>query len=149
MTAFSAQAPELEAKMDAILGKLKLVEEGHAEGDAPARVGGRARRADLARQRARAVRREARRAPERPERLSADVDRKLEEQLARRAELDTLKAACDGLAAQMVDAQHKLEAVRTLQTSLVPLVAEVNKLQGRTSAPPRRGWPTPSSAKAR
>src|SRR5262249_41843244 len=28
LTAFSAQAPELEAKMDAILGKLKLVEEG-------------------------------------------------------------------------------------------------------------------------
>ena len=28
MTAFSSQAPELEAKMDAILGKLKLVEDG-------------------------------------------------------------------------------------------------------------------------
>ena len=69
--------------------------------------------------------------------LSADVDRKLEEQLARRAELDTLKTACDGLAAQMIDAQHKLEAVRALENTLVPLVAEVNKL--RTEIGTRRG----------
>jgi hypothetical protein len=43
--------------------------------------------------------------------LSGDVDRKLEEQLARRTELETLKTSVDGLAAQMVDAQHKLDAV--------------------------------------
>src|SRR5260370_40422719 len=70
--------------------------------------------------------------------LSADVDRKLEDQLARRTELETLKAQCDGLAAQMVDAQHKLEAVRTLQAGLVPLVAEVAKLKTEIGAAERR-----------
>jgi len=61
--------------------------------------------------------------------VSADVDRKLEDQLVRRAELETLKAACDGLAEQMVDAQNKLVEVRGLQTRLVPLVAEINSLR--------------------
>src|SRR5262249_10964115 len=54
---------------------------------------------------------------------------KLQEQLARRAELDTLKTACDGLAQQMIDAQQKLESVRQLQQRLVPLVAELNALR--------------------
>src|SRR6185436_18565516 len=38
----------------------------------------------------------------------------------------------------MVDAQHKLDAVRALQTSLVPLVAEVTKLKGEISAAEKR-----------
>ena len=48
---------------------------------------------------------------------------------------------CDGLAAQMVDAQHKLDAVRTLQGSLVPLVAGVKQAEGgdyRGGEAPRR-----------
>ena len=61
--------------------------------------------------------------------ISAEVDRKLEEQLARRVELDTLKVACEGMAAQLVDAQHQLEDVRTLGRTLVPLVADVNQLR--------------------
>ena len=70
--------------------------------------------------------------------LSADVDRKLEDQLARRTELETLKTQCDGLAAQMADAQHKLEAVRTLQARLLPLVAEVAKLKTEIGAAEKR-----------
>ena len=66
--------------------------------------------------------------------ISAEVDRKLEEQLARRVELDTLKVACEGMAAQLVDAQHQLEDVRTLGRTLVPLVADVNQLRTDVSA---------------
>src|SRR5262249_38903909 len=61
--------------------------------------------------------------------VSADVDHKLREQLARRSELETLKATVDGLSAQVDDAGQKLEAVRALQTSLVPLVEEVSHLK--------------------
>src|SRR6185436_17030918 len=69
-----------------------------------------------------------------PNALSGDVDRKLEDELARRVELETLKAACDGLEAQMVDAQHKLDGVRTLQTTFAPLVGEVTKLRAEIGA---------------
>jgi len=129
MTAMSAQAPELEAKMDAILGKLKLVEEGTqkatrlhesvAELDAQiSRVSARLPFVEQLEGRLNGL-----------NTLSADVDQKLEDQLARRTELEALKTACDGVIAQMVDAQHKLEAVGALQNKLVPLVAEVNKLK--------------------
>jgi hypothetical protein len=62
------------------------------------------------------------------------VDARLASQLARQAELDTLKTACDGLAAQAADAQLKLEGVRALQQRLVPLVAEMNTLQSNVAA---------------
>ena len=110
MTAFAARAPELEAQDGRHPRQAEAGRGGHAEGDAAARIGGRARRADLARQRARAVRREARRPPERPER--AQRRRRPEARRAARAARrarDAARRACDGLGAQMVDAQHKLE----------------------------------------
>src|SRR5207248_6270807 len=111
MTAFASQTPELEAKMDGILGKLTLVEQGTqkatrlhesvAELDAQiSRVSARLPFVEKFEVRLNGL-----------NTLSAEVDHKLEEQLARRTELETLKAQCDGLAAQMVDAQHKLDAV--------------------------------------
>src|SRR5262249_3244421 len=134
MTAFASQTPELEAKMDAILGKLKLVDEGAekatrlhetvAELDAQlSRVSARVPFVEKLETRLNGL-----------NALSADVDQKLADQLARRAELDTLKTALDGVAAQMVDTQHKLEAVRRLETTLVPLVAEVNRLRTEITA---------------
>ncbi len=66
--------------------------------------------------------------------MSTDVDARLESQLARRAELDTLKAVCDGLGEQIADTQHKLEAVRALQASLTPLVSQVDTLQTAITA---------------
>src|SRR6185436_19070280 len=138
MTAFSTLAPELEAKMDAITGKLKLVEDGTqkatrlhesvAELDAQiSRVSARVPFVEKLEGRLNGL-----------NDLSADVDRKVEEQLLRRVELETLKAACDGLAAQMVDAQHKLDGVRALQTTLVPLIAEVTKLRADIGASEKR-----------
>ena len=97
MTGFSARTPELEAKLDAIAAKLKLVEEGTqkatrlhesvAELDAQiARVSARVPFVEKLEARINAL-----------NTTTADVDRKLEEQLTRRAELDALKVACDGL----------------------------------------------------
>ncbi len=136
MTAFSGQAPELESRMNAILGKLKFVDEGTqkatrlhesvAELDAQlSRVTARVPFVETLELRLNGL-----------NEVSADVDRKLEDQLARRTELETLKGACDGLAAQMVDAQHKLDGVRTLQAGLLPLVG-AQRAQDRNRA--RRG----------
>jgi chromosome segregation ATPase len=57
------------------------------------------------------------------------VDRKISDQLARRGELESLAATIEGIAAQTIDAQHKLEAVRTLEGQLVPLVEQLEALR--------------------
>jgi chromosome segregation ATPase len=61
--------------------------------------------------------------------LSASVDKKLDEQLARRAEVDSLKSLCDGLGLQLSDTQQKLDAVSGLQQKLLPLTAQVATLK--------------------
>ena len=61
--------------------------------------------------------------------LSADVDRRLSDQLARRAELESLNVQCDGLAAQMTDAQQKLGAVNAAQAELNPMIDRLSMLQ--------------------
>ena len=61
--------------------------------------------------------------------LSADVDRRLSDQLARRAELESLNVQCDGLSAQMTDAQHKLAAVNAAQAELTPTIDRLSALQ--------------------
>ena len=138
MTAFATLAPELEAKMDAITGKLELIEDGTrkaaslhesvAELDARiSRVSARVPFVEQLEGRLNSL-----------NVLSSDVDGKLEDQLARRVELETLKAACDGLKAQMVDAQPTLDGVRDLQTTLVPLVAEVTRLRADIGAAEKR-----------
>src|SRR5262249_40841883 len=129
MTALSTRAPELEAKMDAILGKMAPVEEATAKAtrlnesvvELDAQIGRVSARVPFVEKFE--TRLDGLNA------LSAEVDRKLTEQLARRTELETLRAQCDGLAEQMVDAQSKLESVRQLQQRLVPLVAELNHLR--------------------
>ena len=124
--------------MDAITGKLKLVEEGTqkatrlhesvSELDAQiSRVSARLPFVEKLENRLNGL-----------NTLSGDVDRKLEEQLIRRAELETLKSFVDGLAMQMVDAQHKLDAVRSLQSALLPLVAQVSNLKSEIGAAEQR-----------
>ena len=110
MTAFSARAPELEAKMDAILGKMKLVEEGTQKAtrlnESVAELDAQMSRV----MRTRAVRREAGNPARRPQCAQrAKSIASSTEQLARRTELETLKAALDGVGEQTIDAQHKLE----------------------------------------
>src|SRR5262249_54403355 len=61
--------------------------------------------------------------------LSSDIDLKVQDQLNRRADVEALRAACDSLTAQLVDAELKLQGVRALQVRLVPLVGELNGLR--------------------
>jgi chromosome segregation ATPase len=61
--------------------------------------------------------------------LSADVDRRLSDQLARRAEVENLNVLCDGVAAHVTDAQQKLTAVNAAQARLEPAMAQISALQ--------------------
>jgi DNA repair ATPase RecN len=59
----------------------------------------------------------------------SEVDKKIYEQLARRAEVDSLKSLCDGLGLQLSDTQQKLDAVSGLQQKLLPLTAQIATLK--------------------
>ena len=61
--------------------------------------------------------------------LSTEIDRRLDQQLELRNEFDKLQTASDGVMSQIVDAQHKLEALNALQTRFVPLVEQVRALK--------------------
>ncbi len=129
MTAFSTRAPELEARLEAVLGKMALVEEGTQKAT---RLGESVSALDAQLNRVAARLQFVEKLETRLNglnELSAEVDRKFADQLARQGELDTLKSSCDGLAAQMVDAQHKLESVSVLQTKLLPMTDRVHTLQ--------------------
>ena len=131
LTSFKARTPELEATMDAILGKLTLVDEGTKQAtklgevasdlDAQlTRVTGRIQFVEKLEGRMNTL-----------HSVTVEVDRKLAEQLARRADLDTLKTQCDGVIAQMLDAHQKIEAVGALQTKILPMSNRLSVLQDR------------------
>ncbi|HEU4938889.1 MAG TPA: hypothetical protein VFT39_20710 [Vicinamibacterales bacterium] len=61
--------------------------------------------------------------------LSSDVDRRLSDQLAARAELESLNVVCDGIAAQVRDAQQKITAVNAARTELEPAIDRLARLQ--------------------
>ena len=63
--------------------------------------------------------------------VASEVDRKLATQLERRAELDALKTQCDGVIAQMMDSQQKVDAVLASQTKLAPLDIRMSILEDR------------------
>jgi len=102
MTAFMTRTPQLEATMDAINAKLGVVDEGTKKAT---RLGEVAAELDsqLTRVSARgAICGKLEGRVNSLHVMTADVDRKLGEQLARRAELDMLKSQCDGILAQML-----------------------------------------------
>jgi chromosome segregation ATPase len=123
LAAFATHAPALEAKIEAILAQMGVVEEGTqkatrlneavAELDAHiTRMSARVPLIEKLEERLNGL-----------NAVSSEVDQKLATQLARRAELDTLKVACDDLAAQM-NAQQNFE-----ESARVPVVAEFNALR--------------------
>ena len=59
------------------------------------------------------------------------MDRKLEEQLGRRADVESLKSLCDGLSLQVSDAQQKIDAIGAVQHKLLPITAQVAVLKGQ------------------
>jgi len=129
MTAISTHAPELEAKFDTILGKIlvldratekaTLLERSMSELDGQlSRLEARASVVEKIETRLNGL-----------NTLSTEIDRRLDQQLERRHEFDKLQTASDGVMSQVVDAQHKLEALNALQARFVPLVEQVRALK--------------------
>jgi chromosome segregation ATPase len=124
-----SRTPEIESRLDAVLGKLSLVDEGSqaaarlgevtAELDAQlTRVGSRLQFVEKLEERVNGL-----------HVVTTDVERKLADQLARRAEVEGLKSLCDTLGAQISDAQLKLDGVSALQSRLLPITSQVATLQ--------------------
>ncbi len=63
--------------------------------------------------------------------LSVPVDKRLEEQIARRNEVEALKNDCDGLGVRVGDAHQKLQAVSSLQHKLLPITTQVASLRSQ------------------
>ena len=120
LTLFRAETPGLEATMDSILGKLSHVDDGTkavarlgdlATGleDQLTRVSSRVQLVDGLEGRLTEL-----------QAISVEVDRKLGEQLGRRAELDIVKVHLDAVVEQMVSAWHQLENIDAAQRKLLP-----------------------------
>ncbi len=128
---FSVGVPELEAKMEAITGKLAVVDEGAQKAANLVAIAD-----DLDRQMSRLANHQqfVERIEGRLNTLNAltvEVDRKLDDQIARRGEVEALRSLCDGVGIQVTDAQQKLEAVGALQNKLLPLTAQHAMLKGQ------------------
>ena len=131
LTTFSVGVPELQAKLEAITGKLALVDEGTQKAANLVAIAD-----DLDRQMGRLASHQQ--FVERVEgrlntlnTLTTEVDKKLDEQIDRRREAESLKSLCDGIGLQVTDAQQKLEAVNALQNKLLPLTAQHAMLKGQ------------------
>ena len=122
------RTPDIEARLDGVLGKLALVDEGNQSaahlgalaGDLEvqvARVGARLQFVERLEERVNGL-----------QVVTADVERKLAEQLARRSEVESLKNLCDTLGTQVIDAQQKLDGVASLQGRLLPITSQVATL---------------------
>ena len=129
MTALSARTPELEATVDGILAKMSLVESASQQAVSlkelmstldgqVARLEARASLVDTLEGRLNGL-----------NTLSNEIDRRLEQQLERRTEFDRLKIASDGIAAQIADAQHKVETLNALQARFLPIIEHVRALE--------------------
>jgi chromosome segregation ATPase len=125
---FLSRTPDLEARLDAVLGKMERVDEGS---QAAARLAEVASELDAQLTRVSARMQFVEKLDERVNglhKVTTEVDHKLVEQLERKAELDGLRNTCDTLSTQVVDAQQKLEGVAALQGRLLPLAAQVTAL---------------------
>ncbi len=128
-TTLLSRTPELESKMDAVLSKMSIVEEGTKSAT---RLGELAAELDAQLTRVGARLQFIEKLEGRINNLhvvTSDVDRKLAEQLARRNEVEGLKSQCDTLGTQVVDVQQKLDGVAAMQARLAPITSQVATLQ--------------------
>jgi chromosome segregation ATPase len=123
---------EIEARQDALLARMTLVEEGSKpslqmaalEAELQAQLGRVEERLDfIAKLEQRFTRMQS---------VASDIERRLGEQVRRRAEVDNLKALADTLVDQMVQAHVKLDALTTEQEAAqqraMPLAEEMRAL---------------------
>ena len=127
-SAMIGRTPEIEARLEAMLGKMALLEEGNESHrrlglltsglDAELmRMGGRMQFVEKVEERMNAL-----------YALSTQVEHKVAEQATRRAEIEGLAQHCDSLGTQITYAQQQLEGVLAQQGRLLPLAAEVSAL---------------------
>ncbi len=119
---------ELEARQDAVLGKMTLVDEGSVSARHLSML-----ESELVAQVARVETRlefidGLERRVGNVQSVIADVERRLSAQLHRRSEVESLKVLCDTLLAQLVEAQPRLEEMATLQGRLLPVASQVASL---------------------
>src|SRR5262249_21818462 len=125
VTGFSATTPQLDSKIDAVLANVGKVEDGirtMARADQLAQeldvklaqLGARMQFIERVEERANAL-----------NALSVDVDRRMQDQLTRRADLECVKVQCDGVSASILDAEQKLGAVSSSQAKVLQLAADL------------------------
>ena len=127
--AFRRQIPVLDSKMDAITSKLSVVEEGTQKAATLVAVA-----EDLDRQMTRTgghqqLVEEVEARLNTLNTLSTDVDALMQEQLGRRADFESLKSLCDGLAIQVADARQQADGIGATQKKLLPLTTRVVELK--------------------
>jgi chromosome segregation ATPase len=129
MTAVSARAPELEATVDGILARVSLVEGASQRAvrleELLSTVDGQVARLEARASLVETIERRLNGLNA----LSTEIDRKLEQQLDRRTDVDRLKIAADGIAAQIADAHHRIEALNALQARFLPIAERVRALE--------------------
>ena len=138
MTAFMVRTPQLDATLNAINGKLALVDQGMKQttrlGELAGELDARVNRLSA---RTQSVEKLEARIDDLHD-LTTVVDGKLAEQLARRTELDTLKSQCETVLAQTLDAQQQIEAVSARQRKLLPVTGRLSALEGQIEKTKRR-----------
>jgi chromosome segregation ATPase len=129
MSAFAVQVPELDARMNAIKSKLSIVDEGTAKAANLVAIAD-----DLDRQTARLSGHQA--FLERVETrlnalnvLTADVDKRLDEQTRRRGEVESLRNLCESVGIEVTDIRQKLDGIDQTQTKLLPITAQIASLK--------------------
>jgi len=128
---------DVEARQDAVLGKMTLADEGslsarhlgELEAELQAQVARVESKLDF-------VERLEQRVGQ-VQTVLSDIERRLNQQLQRRAEVESLKVLCDTLLAQMVEAQPRLEEMSALQQRLLPMATQVSTLSQALEASQR------------
>jgi chromosome segregation ATPase len=134
MAAISTRAPELEAKVEAVVDMMSIVENASHKASGlqelmtaldgqVARLEARAALVEGLETRLNGL-----------NTLSADIDRRLAQQFERRADFDIMKTASDGVVAQIADAHHRIDALNAVQARFTPLVDQVRALETEIAA---------------
>ena len=133
MNEFSAEVPELQARMDGVVGRMGVLEEANRKADALATAADaleqRATRLGAQRQLVEQVEHRLAKLNE----LVAETDRKLKDQHARRAEMETLEHEIDRVSIRVTETRQKLDDVTAIEEMLAPLHDKLATFEDRIS----------------
>jgi chromosome segregation ATPase len=134
MSAMAVQAPALDAKMDAILGKLPLVAEGTERARALSEtvatltnhlrtLNGRLPLIERLEGRLTAL-----------DELSQAIDQRLTAENAKHADLEKFQKACEALRTELADVQQQLDTLRAVEDRVAPLTDDIDALTNDVTA---------------